>query len=142
MTSHQALRQWFEGFTACVRRRDFAGGRKFFDRRVVGYGSYARACEGLDALVSRQWMKIWPNITGFRFDLRALRYRVSRDGCLLCAMVPWRSTGYHKNGRPFTRNGRMTLLLTRPRRGRPWKASHTHYSLNPGIPQTAIRRRR
>lgn len=140
MTPRQALRQWLDGFAACVRARDFARGRTFFHRRAHGFGSYADICWDLDDLVRRQWKQIWPNITGFRFDQRRLHYLISPDRRLMGAMLPWRSTGFHPDGRRFLRNGRVTIILSRERGGR-WVARHTHYSLNPGTSQTTVRRR-
>lgn len=137
MRARQALERWLKGFAACVRRRDFTAGQDFFDRRVVGFGSYARQCVGLETLVRRQWMKIWPNITAFDFTYRQAHYAVSADGRMICGMVPWRSVGY-RDGRAFRRTGRMTVLLRRAPRGR-WLALHTHYSLTPGTPQTTVR---
>ncbi len=138
MTAAQALHAWLMGFAACVRRRDFQGAQAFFGRRVVGFGSYAPRCVGLPALVQQQWKRIWPNITRFDFDYRRALGVASRDGRMICGMVPWRSTGYRR-GKAFRRDGRMTVLLVQ-RRGR-WLALHTHYSLNPGTPQTELRRR-
>ena len=139
MEVHQAIRMWLTGFAGCVQRRDFKRATTYFHRRVYGFGSYANACHGIDALVARQWKQIWPNITGFRFELRHLHSQVSADGRWACAMVPWRSTGY-RSGRPFRRWGRMTVLLTRAHRRQPWRALHTHYSLDPGTPQTTVRK--
>ena len=134
------IRSWLEGFAECVRQRDFNRGKTYFQRNVYGFGSYAAACKGIDQLANRQWKAIWPNITGFAFDLRQVHYKISADGRWACVMTPWRSTGY-RSGRPFQRGGRVTILLTRLRRNSPWRAIHTHYSLNPGTPQTALRRR-
>jgi hypothetical protein len=111
-----------------------------FDPGAFCFGSYAARCEGIDALVRRQWRKIWPNITGFAFDRRASRVCGSVDGRWLCGMVPWRSVGYDAEGRPFRRQGRLTIVLARRTDRAPWRAVHTHYSLNPGTPQTRIRR--
>ena len=54
-------------------------------------------------------------------------------------MVPWRSVGYDAGGAPFQRHGRVTIVLTRASSHEPWRAYHTHYSLNPGTSQTTAR---
>lgn len=137
-STRDSLRAWLSGFADCVRRQDVAQGRTFFHPQTTWcFGSYAEAVDGLDELVARQWKKIWPNITGFRFDLSRLRYTCSPDGRQLCAMVLWRSTGY-RGSQPFKRTGRLTVVLTRASTTGPWLALHTHYSLTPGTPQTAV----
>lgn len=131
-----AIKQWLKDFAACVRAKEFDRGRAYFHLNAYCFGSLAHACTGLDTLVEQQWRKIWPNITGFGFQLRQLRYQVSGDGRMACAMVPWRSVGYHADGTAFHRGGRLTVLLTRASTSTPWRAYHTHYSLNPGTSQT------
>ncbi len=140
-TPARALRAWLTGFASCVRRQAFDEGRAYFHPQAYCFGSYASWCEGVDALVLRQWRKIWPSISGFGFDLTRVRYTVSHDGQWLCAMVPWRSTGYRPDRSPFSRRGRLTVVLTWSRRGG-WQALHTHYSLNPGTSQTVVRHSR
>jgi hypothetical protein len=136
--TRESLRAWLKGFAECVRAQDFTRGRTYFHPHTTWcFGSYAETLDGLDDLVARQWKKIWPNITGFRFDLSRLRYSCSPDGRQLCAMVLWRSTGY-RGHQPFKRTGRLTIVLTRAAVGAPWMALHTHYSLTPGVAQTAV----
>lgn len=135
----RAMRQWLTEFAACVRGQEFDRARAYFHPDAYCFGSYASACKGLDALVRQQWQKIWPNITGFQFQTRQLRHQISADGRMACAMVPWRSVGYDADGVPFQRNGRVTIVLARASGSEPWRAFHTHYSLNPGTPQTAAR---
>ena len=140
MRAGQEIRTWLNGFAECVRRQDIERGRAYFLPDAYCFGSYASACDGLDALVTRQWKRIWPSINKFRFDTRSLHYRISADGRLACAMVLWRSLGYDADQRSFHRNGRMTVLLVRNRRRAVWRAAHTHYSLMPGTSQTTLRR--
>ena len=135
-----ALKRWLTGFAACVRRQDFDRAREFFRLDAYCFGSYASACEDRETLIEQQWRKIWPNITDFGFELSELRYQISADGLLASAMVPWHSVGYGSDGVAFQRDGRVTLVLTRADQRQPWQAFHTHYSLVPGTPQTAIRR--
>ncbi len=139
--AHAMLCAWLTGFAACVQRRDFAEGRAYFHAGAYCFGSYAVKCESLRVLVSTQWRKVWPNIAKFDFDLKSLRYTASRDGRWICGMALWRSVGYDSHGRPFKRNGRVTVLLTHGMRDGRWRAVHTHYSLNPGTAQTTVRHR-
>lgn len=134
------VKAWLAGFAACVRRKDVDAGRAYFHPDAYCFGSYASACRGRETLIRQQWMPIWPNITDFRFTLRQLRLQVSADGRLACAMVPWHSVGYRPDGAAFRRDGRVTIVLTREAVDQPWRAFHSHYSLNPGTEQTAIRR--
>jgi hypothetical protein len=135
----EALRTWLAGFADCVRRQAFDEGRAYFHPKAYCFGSFAKACEGLDSLVEQQWKNIWPNITGFEFDMEGLRYNVSPDGRVVCAMVLWASVGYDEHDQPYTRNGRVTVVLTRTAEHGALRALHTHYSLVPGTPQTSRR---
>ena len=98
---------------------------------MLGFGTATARVEGLDDLIERQWRRVWPETDGFRFDLSAFQYQVSRDGCLAAIMAPWSSTGYDRDGSTFVRPGRATVVLTRASAGDPRKAVHTHLSLNP-----------
>ena len=142
MTVGREILQWLDGFALCVQEKDFRRGRAYFHPKAYCFGSYARACVGLNALMVRQWKQIWPNITAFRFRMDNLRVRVSEDGRLACVMALWHSIGYRISGAPFRRDGRVTIVLTRAARRQRWLALHTHYSLIPGTPQTNVKRRR
>lgn len=120
-----------------MRRRDFRGGRRYFREDVRAFGSLAAVCDGLDDLVAQQWRRIWPNISGFGFDVARLRVHESADGLLVCAEVPWRSTGRAEVG-TFRRCGRATIVLTREHLRASWRAAHSHYSLDPGVAQTVV----
>ena len=140
MRSDQEIRAWLDGFAACVRQCDTRRGRQYFHQQVYCFGSYMSACRSLEALVRRQWKRIWPYIAQFRFRMNQLQCRISADGRWACAIVLWHSVGYRRGGKPFRRDGRMTVLLTHRHRQEPWRAFHTHYSLIPGTPQTVTRR--
>ena len=133
----ETLRRWLADFEACVRRKDVEGARPLFHPEAYSFGSYAPVCRGLEELVERQWKMTWPYIENFRFDLEQLHAELSGDGLLAVAMLPWSSIGYHEDRTPFERRGRVTIVLTRAAPDAPWLASHTHYSLDPGTPQTA-----
>jgi ketosteroid isomerase-like protein len=50
-------------------------------------------------------------------------------------IVPWTSTGYHPDGKPFPRPGRATLVFSNTADG--WLCMHSHMSLNRGVPQVS-----
>ena len=133
------IHEWLDGFARCVRQCDFESGRAFFHRDVYCFGSRAAVCTSLDELVQQQWRQIWPNITDFRFEAGALHCQLSEDARLACLMVPWVSTGYHRDGTLFPRRGRVTIVLTRSSANERWRARHTHYSLYPGTPEDTRR---
>ena len=125
------LRQWFRTWGAWVAAVDFQSARPLFSQDVVGFGTHATFVVGIDALQQEQWEKIWPNIAEFRFLVDDLVGSV--DGDAAWAAVPWSSVGYDEHGAPFDRPGRATVTFRRVS-GR-WLGTHTHFSLNPGVPQ-------
>lgn len=131
----KALRAWFASWDKLVDAVDFTAARKLFHDDVVGFGTRMDSVSGLDALEQHQWRKVWPTINGFRFATDAMQAMFSPDGLQATAVVAWSSTGYHEDGRTFTRNGRATVVFTREKPTDPWLARHTHMSLNPGTPQ-------
>lgn len=133
------IANWLEVFTKCVQQQDYDAGRKLFLSDIVCFGSHADILIGIDELVERQWKKIWPHITGFQYELDRLVCKFSDDFSAACAVVPWVSTGYFESGAAYDRPGRVSIFFVRPPAQRGWLASHTHHSLNPGIPQHSIR---
>jgi ketosteroid isomerase-like protein len=67
--------------------------------------------------------------------LEQTRVLASPDGRMAVVISPWTSTGYHADGRPFPRPGRATLVFSR--NGGGWLCTHSHMSLNRGVPQTS-----
>ena len=59
----------------------------------------------------------------------------SPDGMMAIVIAPWTSTGYHPDGSPFARPGRATLVFSGNADG--WLCTHSHMSLNRGVPQTS-----
>jgi len=127
-------------FALCVRTLDYEGGRKMFFQDVVCFGSKANILIGLDDLIEKQWKAVWPNITDFHFQMDQLRCEGNNTSELACVIVPWISTGYHQDGTPFPRPGRMTALLLHDRDNDIWLARHTHYSLYSGSPPQTFAR--
>jgi ketosteroid isomerase-like protein len=122
---------WLREFAAAVRAADYDGARRLFHRGVVGFGTVAARVEGLDRLVLAQWRSTWGVTRGFDFAWDDARGGVEGDHAWVAA--PWSSTGFDPGGRPFERRGRATIVLRRRPRS-PWRAVHTHFSLDPVPP--------
>ncbi len=132
-----AIRDWFATWGSFVAAVDFESARPLFDPAVIGFGTFMDTVTGLDNLEQRQWRSIWPTIQDFRFNLDSLKCVVSEDRLLAVAAITWGSTGIGEDGRPFDRPGRATVGLVRAATDAPWRGMHTHFSLNPGTPQTS-----
>jgi ketosteroid isomerase-like protein len=132
---HAELTVWFEAWGGCVAAVDYAAARPLFDAGVIGFGTRMEYVAGLDNLEQQQWRSVWGTIEGFTFLTERLISGVSPDGRLAYGLVPWSSTGFHEDGKPFERPGRATVLFTRGAPGEGWRAIHTHISLDPGTPQ-------
>lgn len=124
-----AIPEWFDEFGSLVADVAYEPAKGLVADDVVSFGTKAELVEGLDHLVSQQWMGIWPYIEDFRFvDVRT----APTDGGAWAAAT-WCSTGFHEDGTPFDRPGRATIAFER--RDSCWLAVHTHFSLDPGTPQ-------
>lgn len=132
-----AIRDWFATWGEFVAAVDFESARPLFDPDVIGFGTFMDTVTGLDNLEQRQWRSIWPTIRDFRFNLDSLKCVVSEDRLLAVAAITWSSTGIGEDGVHFDRPGRATVGLVRAATGAPWRGMHTHFSLNPGTPQTS-----
>ncbi|MCC7276319.1 MAG: nuclear transport factor 2 family protein [Alphaproteobacteria bacterium] len=137
---HRSVADWFDRWTALVRAVDFGAARTMFEPSVVGFGTHADIVTGIDALETGQWRQIWPNISDFRFLTDRLHTDMSPDRLLAVAVLPWTSTGYDIEGRPFRRGGRATVALRRTALDAPWRGVHTHLSLNRGTPDRTFGR--
>jgi ketosteroid isomerase-like protein len=125
---------WVETFGEHVRRREFDAAAGQFDTAVVSFSSLRDVVVGLSDLVAEQWKHVWPSIERFRFDTDGLEAFVSPDGGLAAVAVTWTSTGFDREGEPFDRPGRATLVLGREPAA-PWRGIHAHFSLDRGVPQ-------
>jgi len=128
------MRAWLEGWEEQIHALDFAAARRAFDEGIASFGTYADIVIGLDELENGQWRQVWPTIDDFRWRTEQLRSGVSSDRLLGFAIVPWSSTGFHADGSTYDRLGRATILFCRDEVTGPWRAIHTHISLNPGTP--------
>jgi ketosteroid isomerase-like protein len=130
-----AVKDWLSRFAACVRAVDYAAARPFWHPDIVIFGTYQELVRSLAAWTETQWDNVWPRTADFAFDLGNTLVMASPDGALAVAIAPWTSTGFHRDGTPFDRPGRATLVLQRqPEDGR-WLGVHSHMSLGRGVPQ-------
>lgn len=131
---HAELAAWFDTWDDHVAAVDFVAARALFHPEVVGFGTRMEYVAGLENLEQQQWRAVWGTIADFRFLTERLVSGVSPDGRLAYGIVPWSSTGFDEDGSPFDRPGRATVLFTRASQHEPWRAIHTHISLDPGTP--------
>ena len=124
---------WLETFASYVREVDYAAARPLFHPDILAFGTHNDVIPGLDAWTATQWANVWPRTSDFRFTLAQTRILVSADGSMASLIAPWTSTGYHPDGTPFDRPGRATMVFAKGPDG--WLCTHSHMSLNRGVPQ-------
>lgn len=127
MIEVSSVHDWLEGFSQAVRDRDFEAGRGFFAGEVIGFGSVAKRCDGLQSLEENQWRHVWGVTKGFEFDLDSVVSGV--EGNMAWAACSWQSFGKTPNGEPLLRRGRSSFVF-RKKNGQ-WLAVHSHFSLVP-----------
>jgi len=133
-----ALRHWFDRWGSLVAAVDFETARDLFRDDVVGFGTHMDLVQGIVALETQQWRRVWPTIKDFRFHSETMEARVSPDRLMAVGLCVWSSTGFHEDGSPFDRPGRASVVFRRDDINLPWLANHTHISLNPGTPQKSF----
>jgi ketosteroid isomerase-like protein len=133
------FRCWLETFAGYVREVDYASARPLFHPEVLAFGTHRDVIPGLEAWIATQWDNVWPKTSDFRFDTGAAQVLVAKDGSMACVVVPWTSTGYDKQGAAFDRPGRATMVFHREGDG--WLCTHSHMSLNRGVPQSSYANR-
>jgi catechol 2,3-dioxygenase-like lactoylglutathione lyase family enzyme/ketosteroid isomerase-like protein len=124
------LRDWLRRWQACVRARDFEGGRRLCAPELIAFGTVADFVESVDRVIEAQWRRVWPNIRDFTIHIEKARGAVRGDTAWVAAS--WHSEGVRPDGTTFPRPGRLTIAFAR-RAGR-WLAVHTHFSLTPSDP--------
>ena len=61
------------------------------------------------------------------------------DGAMAIVIAPWTSVGYYEDGWAFPRPGRATMVFSK--NGDQWLCTHSHMSLNRGVPQASYANR-
>jgi len=123
----EPIQDWLKGFSQAVRARDYESGRRFFANEVVGFGSVAERCDGLENLELQQWRKVWDVTTDFEFDLNSAA--ISLQGNMAWVACSWQSFGKNSAAETILRRGRSTFVFRRD--SGQWLAVHSHFSLEP-----------
>lgn len=126
-----AVVEWFARLGEYCAAIDYDAAAPLIDDAVVSFGTKAELAQGFETYRSNQWEYIWPNIENFAFDMDGVH--ADGQGGLAWGAATWTSTGFDKEGNPYERPGRATVILVRE--DRDWRAVHTHFSLHPGTPQ-------
>ena len=134
------LIRWLETFAGYVREVDYASARPLFHPDVLAFGTHRDVIPGLAEWQATQWDNVWPKTADFRFDAEATHVLVSADGTMATVVVAWTSTGYAQDGTAFDRPGRATMVFHNE--GGTWLCTHSHMSLNRGVPQQSFANRR
>lgn len=133
--------RWLDAFAACVRERDFAGGRALFAPDAHGFGTIVRVSTARAKLEKKQWGRVWPRTSGFRFERARARLEIAEDGLMVVAMVTWKACNQAAPKRVvFDRRGRATIVLRRAGENAPWIARHSHFSFDPPARTKPVRK--
>jgi len=130
---------WLETFAGYVREVDYASARPLFHSDVLAFGTHRDIISGLASWQTTQWDNVWPKTSDFRFDTENARVLVSKDNTMATVVVSWTSTGYQPDGATFDRPGRATMVFHR--HDGAWLCTHSHMSLNRGVPQQSFANR-
>ncbi len=130
---------WLERFSGYVRDVDYASARPLFHPDILAFGTHRDIVPGLAAWQATQWDNVWPKTSDFRFDTGAARILVAADKSMAVVVVPWTSIGYHPDGSTFDRPGRATMVFHDENGA--WLCTHSHMSLNRGVPQQSYANR-
>ena len=131
--------EWLERFAGFVREVDYASARPLFHPDVLAFGTHRDVIPGLKAWQDTQWDNVWPKTSDFRFNTDAAHILVSADNTMATVVVPWTSTGYNQDGSTFDRPGRASMVFNR--QDGKWLCTHSHMSLNRGVPQQSYANR-
>jgi len=125
-----SVREWLATWQTFIRARDFDHARQLFAPGVLGFGSVATVARSLDDLEGAQWRRVWPKLGSFAFEDEHQSVIVSEDRLLATVATTWSST-WTADGADRPRPGRASIVLVRAAADGPWRAVHTHFSLNP-----------
>jgi len=130
----RSVGEWYARWGALVADVNFKAARPMFAEDAVAFGSKIEMMTSQAQLEREQWRAVWPSIENYRYDLSTLEVVTSPDRLMAMGAVIFRSTGLHRDGKTFERNGRATVTLMREATGKPWICTHSHISLKPGTP--------
>ena len=130
------LLAWLENFSGFVRSVDYAAARPLFHPDVLAFGTHRDVISGIDQWMKAQWDNVWPRTDGFSFNLEQTQILASDDKSTAIVIAPWTSIGFHEDGTKFDRPGRATMTFHR--QNRTWICTHSHMSLNRGVPQASF----
>lgn len=120
---------WLRAWEKLINAGDFETARQLFAPEIVAFGSLAETMTGLDALEQEQWRKIWRSTRGFAFDT-PMHVTMGPETTTLA--LRWRSEGRTEDNGWYERRGRCTLVLERRNAG--LVCTHSHFSMDPGVP--------
>ena len=132
-TTRRWFTDWLQAFSAHVRDVDYASARPLFHPDILAFGTHNDVIAGLASWNDTQWANVWPRTTDFHFTLAQVRIQVSADGTMATVVAPWTSTGYHPDATAFDSPARATMVFNRGPDS--WLCTHSHMSLNRGVPQ-------
>jgi ketosteroid isomerase-like protein len=130
----RSVAEFFRHWGELVGAVDFKRARALFVEDVIAFGSLGKTLTSLETLEHEQWRAVWPTLAAYTHDLGTLEVVVSPDRLMAMGAAIARSTGIHKDGSHFDRPVRVTATLMRENVSAPWRVTHTHVSLTPGIP--------
>ena len=130
----RSIVEWFDVWGRRVGEVNFNAVRAMFTEDAIAFGSKVEMVTSRESLERDQWRAIWPTIEDYSYDLDTLEMVVSPDRLMAMGAAIFRSTGIHKDGSRFQRNGRATVTLQRESVSAPWLCNHSHVSLTPGTP--------
>jgi ketosteroid isomerase-like protein len=133
------IRAWFNRLAGYVRAVDYTGGRSIFAADMIAFGTFSDFVIGRDAAEQARWRNVWSHIDDFRWRLDDVHTIVSADRLTGIGMAVFDSTGYHRDGTPYDRPGRATVVFTRGSIEEDWLAQHTHMSLFRDVPTRSFR---
>ncbi len=133
VTVKREVWDWLNDFSHGVQTRNFRAAKRLFLADAMGFGTVAKVAHTLDELSEKQWSKVWPRTSGFRFRRKDSRIELSPDGLLAVVMVCWVACNQPEPIKPgrFDRRGRATLMLRRESMDEVWLGVFTHFSFDP-----------
>lgn len=120
---------WLRAWVQLINAGDYESARHLFAPDVLAFGSLAQTTHGLDALEHEQWRKIWGTIRNFAFEAPV---QLAAGDSAATLALRWHSEGMTEDAGWYERRGRCTLVLER--RGQGLVCTHSHFSMDPGIP--------